>query len=103
MRKRHSTEHTILLFWCIQVSRAVWLGKWNPKRDREPDKKDEVAFKEFLIAKYERKSWYCSPAEVKKEEKELPKPEPKLQPPPPSNKVCRCAQFLLSLGLSLGL
>lgn len=87
----------------MQVSRAVWLGKWNPKRDREPDKKDEVAFKEFLIAKYERKNWYCSPAEVKKEEKELPKPEPKLQPPPPSNKVCRCVQFLLSLGLSLGL
>ena len=63
------------------------MGRWNPRRDRDPDKKDEVAFKEFLISKYERKHWYVSPAELKKETKESPKPEPKLQPPP-SSKVC---------------
>ena len=80
--------HIIVCFFSLQASRAIWLGKWNPKRDRDPDKRDEVAFKEFLITKYERKNWYCTPAEIKKEEKELPKPEPKLQPPPSSNKVC---------------
>lgn len=65
------------------------MGNWNHSRDREPDKKEEHAFKEFLISKYERKQWYKSPADVKKEEETVPapaKPEPKIQPPP-STKV----------------
>ena len=63
------------------------MGTWNPSRDREPDKKEEQLFKQFLITKYERKQWYKSPAEVKREEatpeKEV-KVEAKIQPPPAS-------------------
>ena len=60
------------------------MGTWNPTRDREPDKKDEQAFKQFLISKYERKNWYKSPAEVVKETPpvEPVKAEPKIEPPP---------------------
>lgn len=64
----------------------MWLGKWNPKRDREPDKSDENAFKQYLISKYERRSWYRSPSEPTKEDtgKTETKPEPKILPPPSS-------------------
>ena len=76
----------------FQISRAIWLAKWNPKVDREPEKRTELAFKEFLINKYERRQWYVSPSEAKKEEKTEPKPGPKLQPPPKVGKVheARC-------------
>ena len=62
---------------------------WNPRRDKEPDKKDEIAFKDFLVSKYERRVWYVNPSEVRKKEDkvESPKPEPKLQPPPAASKV----------------
>lgn len=69
----------------LQVARKIWLGGWNPTRDREPSKKDEQAFKQFLITKYERKNWYRSPSEVAKE---TPSPTPetkadhKIEPPP---------------------
>lgn len=80
-----------------QISRKIWLGKWNSKRDREPDKSDEAAFKGYLVSKYERRSWYVDPKEaVKEEERSTPKPEPKLAPPP-SVKVCSytCNSFML--------
>ncbi len=75
---------------CVQVSRKVWLGNWNPSKDREPDKKDEQAFKEFLCTKYERRQWYKSLAEVRREEESNKAPPPsaksevKIQPPPGS-------------------
>lgn len=77
--------YMFMFICCVQIAHAVWMGRWNPRHDKEPSKKEEVAFKEFLIAKYERKQWYRDPAEVKKEkEKETsaPAPEPKLLPPP---------------------
>lgn len=87
-----------------QLARKVWLGKWNSKRDREPDKSDENAFKNFLISKYERRTWYVDPKEaVKKEEKTTPKPEPKLLPPPTSKvgvaslcswSICCCSKMV---------
>lgn len=70
---------------CAQMAHAVWMGRWNPRHDKEPSKKEEVAFKEFLMAKYERRQWYRDPGEVKKEkekESNAPAPEPKLLPPP---------------------
>ena len=73
----------------------MWMGRWNPRQDKEPIKKDEVAFKEFLISKYERRMWYRSPVEVKKErdgknsESTTPTAEAKLLPPP-SAKVSQC-------------
>ena len=42
------------------------MGTWS-RRDREPDKKDERAFKAFLQDKYERKRWYRDPSEVRRE------------------------------------
>ena len=70
------------------------MGTWNPSRDREPDKKEEQAFKQFLISKYERKQWYKSPAEVKMEEsaaaQQENKVEAKIQPPPSSKVSGRC-------------
>ena len=68
------------------------MGKWNPRKDREPDKKNEVAFKEYLIAKYERKAWYRSPADIKKEEQQAtPTTEQtKVLPPPTSSSVKVC-------------
>ena len=82
----------------LQLAHAIWMGRWNPRQDKEPSKKDEVAYKEFLIAKYERKQWYRSAAEVKRErEKEsgsgTPPVEPKLLPPP-STKVTSCVALL---------
>lgn len=70
------------------------MGSWNPSRDREPDKKDEQAFKQFLITKYERRNWYKSPTEVAKEEPAPSgvKAEPKIEPPP-SSKVSRVAEL----------
>ena len=75
----------------VQLAHAVWMGKWNPRQDKEPTKKDEVGFKEFLISKYERRMWYRSPGEVKREKdghnSDTPaSPSPKLLPPP-STKV----------------
>lgn len=79
----------------------MWLGNWNPAKDRETDKKEEQLFKEFLITKYERRQWYKSPAEVKREEAatktEVVKAEPKLQPPP-STKVS-LSHYLISVCL----
>ena len=49
------------------MARMIWMGRWDPKRDREPTKKDEQAFKEFLRDKYDRKKWYRDPSEVKKD------------------------------------
>ena len=66
------------------------MGRWNQRHDKEPSKKDEVAFKEFLISKYERKQWYRDPVDVKRERDSdagtTPAAEPKLLPPP-STKV----------------
>ncbi len=80
------TDRLCFLSLSVQVARKVWLGKWNTKRDREPDKSDETGFKSFLISKYEKRTWYVDPKEVVKEEKTTPKLEPKLAPPP-STKV----------------
>ena len=77
----------------LQVARKVWLGTWNPSKDREPDKKEEQAFKEFLITKYERRQWYKSPGEVKREEETTKavassaKAEVNKIQPPPSSRV----------------
>ena len=74
------------IYMCVlQFAQAIWMGHWNPRHDREPNKKDEIAYKDFLIAKYERKQWYQA-AEVKKEKEKdnvsTQPVEPKLQPPP---------------------
>ena len=71
------------------------MNTWNPKNSREPDKKDDVAFKDFLITKYQKKQWYKSPAEIKRESEANgpPKPDPVLQPPPPSVKVSHSVSF----------
>lgn len=77
------------------------MGTWNPSRDREPDKKEEQAFKQFLISKYERKQWYKSLAEVKMEESAAAtagqenKPEPKLQPPPSTRVSAQVSSVLV--------
>lgn len=70
----------------------MWMGNWNPVKNREPDKKDEHAFKEFLVQKYERKQWYKSLSEVKREEEsassaQVEKPEQTKIQPPPSSRV----------------
>lgn len=51
----------------FQMARMIWMGRWDPRRDREPSKKDEQAFREFLRDKYERKKWYRDPSEVKRD------------------------------------
>jgi Arf-GAP domain and FG repeat-containing protein 1 len=84
-------ELTLLKDGGNELAHAVWMGRWNPRQDKEASKKDEVAFKEFLISKYERKMWYK--AEVKREseaknESSTPTAEAKILPPP-STKVCR--------------
>jgi len=77
----------------FKVARKVWLGNWNPSRDREPDKKEEQAFKEFLVTKYERRQYYKSPSEVRREQ-EANKPAATAKPPaevkilpPPGSRV----------------
>ena len=65
----------------------MWLGKWNSAKDREPNRKEEDLFKEFLCTKYERRQWYKSPTQVRKDEaskSEVVKTETKLLPPPSS-------------------
>ena len=69
------------------MAKKTWSGKWDPKKDREPDKKNEVAFKEYLISKYERRSWYRSPAEVKKEEQQAAPTADQAKLPPPTTSV----------------
>ena len=95
------TIHTIVF---LQLAYAIWMGRWNPRQDKEPSKKEEVAFKEFLIAKYERKQWYRSPSEVRREnekESSTPKTEPKLLPPPTTaSKVIKCFQLCVFWHLS---
>ena len=70
----------------LQLAQAIWMGRWNPRHDKEPTKKDEVVYKDFLIAKYEHKQWYQSPPEVKTEREKdnvsAQPVEPKLLPPP---------------------
>jgi Arf-GAP domain and FG repeat-containing protein 1 len=78
-------ELTLLKDGGNELAHAVWMGRWNPRQDKEASKKDEVAFKEFLISKYERKMWYK--AEVKREseaknESSTPTAEAKILPPP---------------------
>lgn len=83
-------DHKRLLI-VLQVAKRSWMAKWDTKKDREPDKKNEVAFKEYLISKYERKTWFKSLSEVKREEQEqvkTPTEQPKLAPPTTSVKVC---------------
>lgn len=76
----------------LQMAKKTWMGKWDPKKDREPDKKNEVAFKEYLIAKYERKSWYKSAADIKKEEQQAAPATDQTKSPSPTTsvKVCLC-------------
>lgn len=81
----------------LQVANQVWLGRWDPKQDREPDKKNPVVFKEYLIAKYERKQWYTEPGEHREEPTAVSTPptQSKLPGPP---KVRRMGMMLLWLG-----
>lgn len=71
----------------LQVAKKTWMGKWDPKKDREPDKKNEVAFKEYLIAKYERRSWYKSAADIKKEEQQASPTTDQTKLPTPTTSV----------------
>jgi hypothetical protein len=79
------------------------MGKWDPKKDREPDKKNEVAFKEYLMAKYQRKTWYKSPSEVKKEEQQVTPATGQVKIQTPTTSVKVEAPFTLTLSLSLTL
>lgn len=69
------------------MANQVWLGRWDPKQDREPDKKSAVVFKEYLVAKYERKQWYVEPGERREEPKAVgtPPTQSKLPAPPKVN------------------
>ena len=77
------------------------MGKWDPKKDREPDKKNEVAFKEYLMAKYQRKTWYKSPSEVKKEEQQVAPATGQVKVQTPTTSVKVGAPLSLSLSLPL--
>ncbi len=81
------------------MARNIWMGNWNPAKDREPDKKQEMAFKQFLMSKYERKQWYKSPAEVKAATAATvqTKVEQKLKPPPSTAKVCYACGYIAPL------
>lgn len=56
------------------MSRMVWLGRWDPSKDKEINSKDERIFKEYLRDKYERKKWYRDPSEVRKAKSPDPPP-----------------------------
>ena len=94
----HRRTHTQLLLSCHpthpQVANQVWLGRWDPKQDREPDKKNPVTFKEYLVAKYERKQWYTEPGEHKEEPKAVATPptQSKLPGPPKVKNSARCSE-----------
>lgn len=34
------------------------MAKWDPKKDKEPDNKDDSQLVQFLREKYERRKWY---------------------------------------------
>ena len=95
---RNSVHYMYVPVPALQLAHAVWMGRWNPRHDKDPSKKDEVAFKEFLISKYERKQWYRSPADIKRErEKENntpPATETKLLPPPSSKVHCTVLVYI---------
>ena len=46
------------------MSKLKWLAKWDPKKDKEPDNKDDSQLVHYLREKYERRRWY-SDAPVK--------------------------------------
>lgn len=69
---------------CIFISqycKRVWLGLWNSHLPPEPDSRDEQKVKDFLIKKYEKKTYYVPPDQVKpvtreKEKEKVPEIRP---------------------------
>ncbi|PIK59544.1 hypothetical protein BSL78_03530 [Apostichopus japonicus] len=47
------------------ICKRVWLGLWNSHLPPEPDSRDEQKVKDFLIKKYEKKTYYVPPDQVK--------------------------------------
>ena len=78
----------------------MWLGRWDPNRS-EPDKKNAVVFKEYLVAKYERKQWYKEAADNREEPKAVgtPPTQAKLAAPP---KVRMSVGFVRWIGEGMG-
>jgi len=38
--------------------KSKWLAKWDPKKDHEPDYKDDAQLVQHMREKYEKKTWY---------------------------------------------
>ncbi|XP_046852706.1 arf-GAP domain and FG repeat-containing protein 1-like isoform X2 [Xenia sp. Carnegie-2017] len=47
-----------------EVCGKSWLGLWNSSNPPEPESKDEIKVKEFLMKKYDRKKWYIPPSQL---------------------------------------
>ncbi|XP_071838255.1 uncharacterized protein [Apostichopus japonicus] len=64
-----------------EYCKRVWLGLWNSHLPPEPDSRDEQKVKDFLIKKYEKKTYYVPPDQVKpvtreKEKEKVPEIRP---------------------------
>lgn len=56
------------------MCRNTWLALWDSNHPAEPDSREEQKVKDFLIKKYEKKSWYSS------QPKQKPQPVPEARP-----------------------
>lgn len=54
---------TCILFK-LQVCRRSWLGLWNSPNPPEPESRDEIKVKDFMMQKYDRKKWYIPPSQL---------------------------------------
>ena len=71
------------------MAKMVWMGTWDPRKDREVDSKDEQRMKDFLRDKYERKKWYRDPGDIKKDSSSKSPETVSTSPLPlPPSKVC---------------
>ena len=64
-----------------KVCRRSWLGLWNSPNPPEPESRDEIKVKDFMMQKYDRKTWYIPPSQLPpaspKRETSQPLPERK--------------------------
>ena len=52
----------------FQLCRKVWLGLYDSRTNPEPDSKDEVKIRDFMVNKYEKKRFYVAPTETMHED-----------------------------------
>ena len=50
--------------WFFKVCRRSWLGLWNSPNPPEPESRDEIKVKDFMMQKYDRKTWYIPPSQL---------------------------------------